>query len=259
MTRRTALAVILGIFSPLIASKLTPLSLLPDTLLSLWEPVAEVLFQIALGLVAVVLLLLIGRSDRTRVTNRKSVLSTGAAFLLYIVGVSVYFLVYKITGHHVSETTNVPNLKGTWQLPIYVTAVSYIILAPVIEETIFRGVVFVGLRRYVPFWIAAVISAIAFAYWHSNALPLQMLIVIGMFGLCAAWLRERTGSLIPGMIFHSLVNANVVIHSPSIVSQHKLIITLGCLSVLGLLLTTGHFIVRKLTPNPKAHNDQPTR
>lgn len=78
----------------------------------------------------------------------------------------------------------------------------------VCEEFLFRGAVLSGLRtRLRPF--AAVLSvAILFGIMH---LSIYRLVPTAMLGLLLTWLALRTGSLLPGMLVHLLVNGTAVL------------------------------------------------
>jgi membrane protease YdiL (CAAX protease family) len=78
------------------------------------------------------------------------------------------------------------------------------VLAPIAEETFFRGYVFASYRvRYGPL-VAAVLSALLFGALHLNV---QAFVPIFCMGLLLAWLYQRTESLLPGIIAHGLNNA----------------------------------------------------
>lgn len=77
------------------------------------------------------------------------------------------------------------------------------LLAPVFEETLFRGVIFGGLQAYFGKITSAVLSAIIFSGLHFQ--------VYGFFprfilGLALAYLYEKHQSLYPSMAMHSLNN-----------------------------------------------------
>jgi membrane protease YdiL (CAAX protease family) len=80
---------------------------------------------------------------------------------------------------------------------------SVVILAPLAEETFFRGFVFNGLRARMDWWWAAVISAALFAFAH---LELWFLVPAFVLGFLFAFLYQKTNSIWPGMILHFLVN-----------------------------------------------------
>lgn len=77
------------------------------------------------------------------------------------------------------------------------------VVAPIAEETFFRGFLFAALRRDYPFWAAAACSALIFAAGHMVPGAIFPLYVLGFL---LAWLRERTGSLWPSIAMHMLNN-----------------------------------------------------
>jgi len=79
----------------------------------------------------------------------------------------------------------------------------FVVAAPVCEEYIFRGLVFAGLRRSLPFLPAAAASAAIFAIVHP---PVSMAPVF-LLGLLTAAARERTGGLLAPMLVHAALNA----------------------------------------------------
>lgn len=78
------------------------------------------------------------------------------------------------------------------------------ILAPVVEEILFRGALLPALlQRYTP-WIAISISALLFAFAHTNQLGAAIILFcVGIFAGTLAW---RADSVIPAIIFHMLNN-----------------------------------------------------
>lgn len=86
------------------------------------------------------------------------------------------------------------------------------IVAPLIEEVIFRGLIFGQARRYVKCWQAMVISAVFFGIYHLNMV--QFLYATFM-GLILAWLYEMTGSLTGPVFAHMIANVFIVLRSRS--------------------------------------------
>lgn len=85
----------------------------------------------------------------------------------------------------------------------WLAAVSVVVVAPVIEEILFRGVIFAGLARRWPVWIAAAISSIVFALLHGQV---NVGIYTFILGCLLSWLYVRSGSIYPGMLVHFLNN-----------------------------------------------------
>ena len=85
-----------------------------------------------------------------------------------------------------------------------ISLVEYVIFAPVFEELAFRGLLFAILRRKFRFLPAALISASIFAIAHGYGLV--GFISVLWSGVLWAWLYEKTGSLLPGILAHVINN-----------------------------------------------------
>jgi membrane protease YdiL (CAAX protease family) len=84
-----------------------------------------------------------------------------------------------------------------------ISAFAVVVLGPIVEELLFRGLGFRLLRPWGG--IAAVVgTAVAFAFWHGLVQAWPALFI---FGLGIAILRLRTGSILPGYVFHAFFNA----------------------------------------------------
>jgi hypothetical protein len=75
------------------------------------------------------------------------------------------------------------------------------LLAPVAEEVVFRGAVLRTLLAWKPErrWLMISLSALLFAAAHLN--PAQMVHPF-LVGLLLGWMYERTGSIVPGVVYH---------------------------------------------------------
>jgi membrane protease YdiL (CAAX protease family) len=77
------------------------------------------------------------------------------------------------------------------------------ILVPIAEESLFRGVLFGGLRRY-GFVVAMLTSSVVFGLAHGISIVLPAAIILGAVG---AFLYEKSGSIWPAVISHAVNNA----------------------------------------------------
>jgi membrane protease YdiL (CAAX protease family) len=77
------------------------------------------------------------------------------------------------------------------------------LVAPLSEETLYRGIVFAGLAQYMPFLPAALISALLFAIPHGIGVLAPILVL----GTGLAWIYARTGTLWAPILSHAVVNA----------------------------------------------------
>lgn len=94
---------------------------------------------------------------------------------------------------------------GFWAIALIFLRI--LILVPLGEELLFRGALFSWIRRRLSAWMTIGISAALFAVIHGFPIILPAAFLAGLtFG----WVRERTGSVIPGIVAHS-VNGIVLI------------------------------------------------
>ena len=122
----------------------------------------------------------------------------------------IYTLLYLM--NLVTEHVDLPNLledtflgmsHNIWGI------LSIAIVAPVLEECLFRGAIEGHLLTiWKKPWAAIVVSALIFGLIHMN--PAQMLYA-SIIGVVLGWLRWRTDSIVPGIIGHILNNSIAVI------------------------------------------------
>ena len=80
--------------------------------------------------------------------------------------------------------------------------VLFAVVAPVVEELTFRGVG-QSLLRFTGRWPSILLVGVAFGLAHGL---LEALLVLIPFGAALAYLRDRTSSVLPGMLVHGLFN-----------------------------------------------------
>lgn len=83
-----------------------------------------------------------------------------------------------------------------------------VVLAPTVEELVFRAGFFRYLRTRIPRWAALVGPACVFGALHNNLASLAQLVVLGVIFSVA---YERTGQIGTAIVAHALFNLNMVI------------------------------------------------
>ncbi|MFN8381110.1 MAG: type II CAAX endopeptidase family protein [Anaerolineales bacterium] len=78
------------------------------------------------------------------------------------------------------------------------------VMAPLMEETFYRGFLFKGFRQKYGWKAALILSAFIFSLSH---LQLAALFPTFLLGCILAYMYHRTNSLFPGMILHFMINA----------------------------------------------------
>jgi sodium transport system permease protein len=84
---------------------------------------------------------------------------------------------------------------------------SLALVPAVCEELAFRGFVLSGFRRLGHRWRAIVTSAVFFGLLHG---VLQQSILACLLGIVLGYLAVQTGSILPGILFHSLYNTLIL-------------------------------------------------
>jgi len=77
------------------------------------------------------------------------------------------------------------------------------LLGPIIEEVFFRGFLYTALRKRAGVLFSILISASLFSLLHTNLLGFVPILALGML---LAYVREKTGSLIPSITIHVIHN-----------------------------------------------------
>ena len=118
----------------------------------------------------------------------------------------VFQIVYVAAFHPDQQQTTLKDLgAGSSVAVTALIGVLVVGVAPAVEEFFFRGFVYGALRNRFSFLLAAVLDGIIFGAVHAptgiEAVP--TLIVLGI-SFCIAY--EATGSILPGIVLHSLNN-----------------------------------------------------
>ena len=82
-------------------------------------------------------------------------------------------------------------------------AVVIALIAPFVEELMFRGAGYSLLARFGQI-VAIVVTGVAFGLIHGLV---EALVVLTAFGIGLAWLRAKTDSVYPCIVVHALFNA----------------------------------------------------
>lgn len=110
--------------------------------------------------------------------------------------------------------TLVDLLKHFSAAKLLLVFVSAVVMAPLIEELVFRGVMQTSLLHVFGMsrWAAMLYTATLFSLTHAWVVPWQNLITLFVLGLVFGYLYERTGSLLVPILTHAGFNAaNIVI------------------------------------------------
>lgn len=137
-----------------------------------------------------------------------------AGFLLATV---VPELIRRALGIPPPERQQILDFVATGDRGIWLVVVIVVLVAPFLEEVVFRGLLFQVLRRRLGVWPGIVLSSLTFAIVHLELLDrpisLAALLVLG------AWLAaalHRTGSLVVPITAHALFNGVAIVATLSV-------------------------------------------
>ncbi|CAK8054742.1 CPBP family intramembrane glutamic endopeptidase [Eupransor demetentiae] len=94
---------------------------------------------------------------------------------------------------------------------LVLSTIFYVLLAPVAEELLYRGLFLAYFDRFNAFWIGPVLSALIFTFghWTNSSSVLKMFLDAGTYlvmGLVLAFLYKKTGKLSNSVAVHGVNN-----------------------------------------------------
>ena len=151
-----------------------------------------------------------GRLNRKPVSIRKAISITTPYFIRYLP------VIWLISGAWIGLLTALRKLGILDELPsqelvtimgegenpvaIALLALFAVILAPFVEETIFRGAIYRFFKGHTSVFVAQIISGAFFAMVHLNLMSFLPLLTIGVL---LAQLYEKEGNILLPMLFHA--------------------------------------------------------
>ena len=181
----------------------------PDEPLYLWSSAVAGAIQFAIFLV-LTLLIARGRPLREYLALRRPTswwraarIAGGMIVLVWLVGLALQPFADPEEEQNLIPEGWDPSRAAPFAANFVIVAV----LAPVVEELMFRGLGYSVLERFGR-WTAIVGSAIAFALAHGLVEGFPVLVV---FGAGLAYMRSRVDSIVPGILLHMAFNTVVLL------------------------------------------------
>jgi membrane protease YdiL (CAAX protease family) len=141
----------------------------------------------------------------TRLPSWMDILLAPAGLVIYFVLSATFISLFArlVSEFDVSQIQNIPftNLSQKYE---YLLAFStLVVLAPLAEETLFRGYLYGKLRKFTSIWMSMLVTSVLFGVVHG-----QFNVAIDVFALSiiACSLREITGNIWAGVLLHMMKN-----------------------------------------------------
>jgi membrane protease YdiL (CAAX protease family) len=142
----------------------------------------------------------------TRSDVRATLIGIGALFVVHL-ATGIQLVLTNQTKHvqagfeHFSVAAKTPSLTIA---SIVLTVLTLVVLAPVVEEMVFRGLIFGALAPRIGVLAAALLSALLFGLVHGDQVLFPTLAALGFIN---ALLYANTGNLLVPITLHALNNA----------------------------------------------------
>ena len=125
-----------------------------------------------------------------------------------------FSIVFVYTGNvlvHIFETL-IPSMadsfentaKSIYGANIYLQIITVVILGPIVEELVFRGLMYIRLKRMFGIGISSLVTGLAFGIFHGN---ISQGIYAFLFSYAAIFLYEKYKNIYAPIIFHMTANA----------------------------------------------------
>lgn len=134
---------------------------------------------------------------------------------------------------HVSSPGFERNQQVLASTPLWLLVITAVILTPIGEEALLRGVIYSRLRKHLPFWAAVMISSLLFALVHGN---LFQIVATVPLGILLAVLVEASGRLALAVSGHVVFNLSALIVPAAVIKPAANIAVVLALVVITALL-----------------------
>lgn len=126
-------------------------------------------------------------------------------FLLIVMGIS-FSLAFNLLLYSLNKVFTFTNLFDDVNTNVLVTLIASGIIGPVLEELIFRGIIYNNLKKYTSFIKSIVVTGLLFGIFHGN---LIQFIYAFLFNIILIKVYERDNNILSPIIVH--ISANTII------------------------------------------------
>lgn len=169
---------------------------------------------ISFSITLIIILLILRKARTDALLVRKAPASPGKSIVWAIAGVFLALFAQGIAANIEANlfgvdpgsknTENILQIIKTFPASMLVSS----IFGPILEEIVFRKIIFGSLYKRFSFWIAATISSIIFAMTH---MEFEHILLYSAMGFTFAFLYVRTGRILVPIFAHVAMNTLVVV------------------------------------------------
>lgn len=136
--------------------------------------------------------------------------SGGMRWYHHILILGAFFVLSVVVGNFFPGQDNeMMRMINSSRLTLFTMAALAILTAPLIEEIVYRGIVYSALQRSITPWLAVIVTTLLFAIVHvpqylGSPATIGLLLILS---LILSIMRMKTGNLWPCVAFHTIFNA----------------------------------------------------
>ena len=119
--------------------------------------------------------------------------------IIYILSILSKLILYEF-----EEQDKVIELKRNFNENLVYNIITITMIAPIIEETIFRGLFYRSIKNLMPVSFSIIITSLIFSIIHQNILSFVILFFLSGY---LTYIYERYGNIIYPIIVHSIFNS----------------------------------------------------
>ena len=163
-------------------------------------------------------------------------------FIPILFGITIS-LIYNITLYNLNNVIYFTDIFKQSELPILVEIISSCICGPILEEILFRGIVYNKLKTFNKRMTAIIMCSIIFGIFHTNII--EMVYAFGL-SFMFIYLYEKYKTLKAPILMHIALNTTIVL-TMSVIVKNYVILNFGILIVsLIVLLILKKFIIKNV-------------
>lgn len=153
----------------------------------------------------------------------------GAVFVIFFVNGMLNFLIPQDELSSFQEASSVLYAYPLWQ-----ALLANAFLVPILEEVVFRGLMFSRLQKALPNVATALITSLLFGLVHGQLVWMLFAFVVG---LLLSYVRIKTGSILPTIVMHIMINLYATLSSYQIIvisnmSLYVVLVVIGALCII---------------------------
>ena len=170
--------------------------------LGLISPIAFLLNTQIVFLFCFIYCVLIFKKERE--TRLREIIKCTVSFIKICPIIYILSILSKLILYEFEEQDKVVELKRNFSENLVYNIITITMIAPIIEETIFRGLFYRSIKNLMPVSFSIIITSLIFSIIHQNILSFVILFFLSGY---LTYIYERYGNIIYPIIVHSIFNS----------------------------------------------------